>query len=62
MVVGSSLFGVSTFLLLGVISYFFLKLVKNTINRTSKEILELKLKVIQKIQNALKGIKEIKIF
>ena len=62
LILGSSLFGVSTFFLLGIISYFFLKIVKNRISITAKQVLELKLKVIQKIQNVLKGIKEIKIF
>tara|TARA_B100002052_G_scaffold254968_1_gene244879 strand:+ start:15466 stop:17184 length:1719 start_codon:yes stop_codon:yes gene_type:complete len=62
LILGSSLFGVSTFFLLGIISYFFLKIVKDRISITAKQVLELKLKVIQKIQNVLKGIKEIKIF
>ena len=48
--------------MLGIISYFFLKIVKDRISITAKQVLELKLKVIQKIQNVLKGIKEIKIF
>ena len=53
---------ISTFVLLAIISYFFLNLVKSRVSRAAKQILDLQVKIIQKIQNAIKGIKEIKIF
>ena len=62
LIIGSSFYGISTFILLAIISYFFLHLVKSRVSRASKQILDLQVKIIQKIQNALQGIKEIKIF
>ncbi len=62
LIIGSSIYGISTFVLLAIISYFFLNLVKSRVSRAAKQILDLQVKIIQKIQNAIKGIKEIKIF
>ena len=62
LIIGSSIYGISTFVLLAIISYFFLNLVKSRVSRAAKQILDLQVKIIQKIQNAIKGIKEIKFF
>lgn len=58
----SSIYGISTFLILGIIAYGFFRLVKNIIVNNAKIILDLRAKIINKIQNTLRGIKEIKIF
>ncbi len=58
----SSIYGISTFLILGIISYGFFRFVKNIIVNNAKIILDLRAKIINKIQNTLRGIKEIKIF
>ena len=58
----SSIYGISTFLILGIIAYGFFRFVKNIIVNNAKIILDLRAKIINKIQNTLRGIKEIKIF
>ena len=58
----SSFYGISSFLILGTIAYVFYKFVKKIIINNAKIILDLRAKIIEKIQNTLRGIKEIKIF
>ena len=45
LIIGSSIYGISTFVLLAIISYFFLNLVKNNrVSRAAKQILDLQVK------------------
>ena len=62
LIFASSVYGVLTFFILGLIAFLFARNVKNILTNNSKNILHLRSKIIEKIQNSLRGLKEIKIF
>ena len=62
LVFASSFYGISTFLILGFFAFLFARNIKNITTNNAKIILNLKAKIIEKVQNSLRGLKEIKIF
>lgn len=58
----SSFFGISAFFVLGLFAYIFFKSVQKIITKNAKTILYFRTKIIEKVQNSLRGLKEIKVF